>query len=78
LLQAAAVIGHDVPFALLQALAEQTDPDLRLGPSFQAIGTLQHDFARDAAHVHLELQTLDRRSTRVPVHAMDGGGTGGA
>jgi class 3 adenylate cyclase/tetratricopeptide (TPR) repeat protein len=29
LLQAAAVIGHDVPFALLQALAEQTDPELR-------------------------------------------------
>jgi class 3 adenylate cyclase/tetratricopeptide (TPR) repeat protein len=29
LLQAAAVIGHDVPFVLLQALAEQTDPDLR-------------------------------------------------
>jgi class 3 adenylate cyclase/tetratricopeptide (TPR) repeat protein len=29
LLQAAAVLGHDVPFALLQALAEQTDPDLR-------------------------------------------------
>jgi class 3 adenylate cyclase/tetratricopeptide (TPR) repeat protein len=31
LLQAAAVIGHDVPFALLQAVAEQTEPDLRRG-----------------------------------------------
>ena len=31
LLQAAAVIGHDVPFALLQAVAEQEDSDLRRG-----------------------------------------------
>ena len=31
LLQAAAVIGHDVPFALLQAVAEQNEPDLRRG-----------------------------------------------
>src|SRR5262245_50232422 len=31
LLQAAAVIGHEVPFALLQAVAEQTEPDLRRG-----------------------------------------------
>ena len=31
LLQAAAVIGHDVPFALLQAVAEQNEPDLRGG-----------------------------------------------
>jgi predicted ATPase/class 3 adenylate cyclase len=31
LLQAAAVIGHDVPFALLQAITEQNEPDLRRG-----------------------------------------------
>jgi len=31
LLQAAAVIGHDVPFALLQAVAEQNESDLRRG-----------------------------------------------
>lgn len=31
LLQAAAVIGHDVPFALLQAIAEQDESDLRRG-----------------------------------------------
>jgi len=31
LLQAAAVIGHDVPFALLQAVAEQNETDLRRG-----------------------------------------------
>ncbi len=33
LLQAAAVIGHDVPFALLQGVAEQTDLELRRGLS---------------------------------------------
>ena len=31
LLQAAAVIGHDVPFALLQAVADQSESDLRRG-----------------------------------------------
>jgi len=31
LLQAAAVIGHDVPFTLLQAVAEQSEPELRRG-----------------------------------------------
>ena len=31
LLQAAAVIGHDVPFALLQAVAEENESDLRSG-----------------------------------------------
>ena len=34
LLQAAAVIGHDVPFALLQAVADQNEPDLRRGLAY--------------------------------------------
>ena len=67
LLQAAAVIGQDVPFTLLQAVAEQTEPELRRGLAhLQARRASLRDEPLSRPRIHLQARAHARGRPTAP------------